>query len=132
MKKVTFFIVVTLAGLFTVNCTSAQTPTKPIPVIQVIQFHSEHRCVTCLKIEKLTKATLAAHFPAISFTLVNADDKKNNKMAEQFEATGTALFLFNPKTGARKNLTDFAFMRAGNEKLFDAELKKYIEDFLKG
>lgn len=132
MKKVTFFIVVTLAGLFTVNNISAQTPTKPTPAIQVIQFHSEHRCVTCLKIEKLTKATLTAHFPAISFTLVNADDKKNNKIAEQFEATGTALFLFNPKTGARKNLTDFAFMRAGNEKLFDAELKKYIEDFLKG
>lgn len=100
--------------------------------IQVIQFHSEHRCVTCLKIEKLTRGTLAANYPAISFFLYNAEDKKNEKIAEQFEASGTALFLYNPKTGKKKNLTAFAFMRAGNEPLFDTELKKFIEEFLKG
>jgi hypothetical protein len=30
--------------------------------MQVIQFHTEHRCATCLKIEELTKKTLASHF----------------------------------------------------------------------
>jgi len=132
MKKIAILVLMSLTGLFTQKSVTAQTPVKPSPAIQVIQFHSEHRCVTCLKIEKLTKITLAAHFPALSLTLVNVEDKKNSKMVEQFEATGTALFLYNPKTGVRKELTDFAFMRAGNEKLFDTELKKFIEEFLKG
>jgi hypothetical protein len=99
--------------------------------IEVIQFHNEHRCETCLKIEKLTRATLAGSFPAIPFSLVNVDDKLNAKKAAQFEAAGTALYLYNPATGKKKELTDFAFMKAGDEKKFEAELKKYIEDFIK-
>ncbi|MFZ1676683.1 MAG: nitrophenyl compound nitroreductase subunit ArsF family protein [Saprospiraceae bacterium] len=100
-------------------------------VIQVIQFHNEHRCATCLKIEELTKKTLADYFPDIPFSLVNVEDKKNKKMTEQFEAFGTSLFLYNPTTGRKKDLTDFAFMNAGDEKKFEAGLKKHIEDFLK-
>lgn len=98
----------------------------------MIQFHSGHRCVTCIKIEKLTRATLAKSYPAVTFTLVNVDDRKNEKKAQQFEASGTALFLYNPKTGKKKDLTEFAFLKAGNESAFDAELKKIIADFIKG
>lgn len=98
--------------------------------IEVIQFHSEHRCMTCNKIENLTRETLK-EFKAIPFSLVNVDDAKNEKKAEQFEATGTALFLYNPKTGKKKDLTDFAFMNAGDEAKFKKELKKEIENFLK-
>jgi phosphoribosylanthranilate isomerase len=97
--------------------------------IEIIQFHSEHRCMTCNKIEKLTRETLK-EFKAIPFSLVNVDDAKNEKKTEQFEATGTALFLYNPKTGKKKDLTDFAFMNAGNEAKFKKELKKEIEKFL--
>ena len=64
-----------------------------VNTIEVIQFHSEHRCITCLKIEKLARATLASNFKSVPFKLVNVDDKRNVKMTEQFEATGTALFL---------------------------------------
>ena len=102
------------------------------PTIEVIQFHSDHRCVTCVLIEKLARKTLANNFPAVPFSLVNVDDKKNAKKAEQFEASGTALFLYDPKTGKKKDLTEFAFLKAGNEIAFDAELKKYIADFIKG
>jgi hypothetical protein len=132
MKKLSIALL-TFATLLISN-SEAQQSTKKVAAstIQVIQFHSEHRCVTCLKIEKLTRITLTNYFPSIPFSLVNVEDKKNKKMAEQFEATGTALYLYNPKTGKKKDLTDFAFMKAGNEKLFDAGLKKHIEEFLKG
>ncbi len=123
------FIALTLSacnGKAQQNNSNTQTST-----IEVIQFHSEHRCMTCLKIEKLTRATLLNNFKLIPFKLVNVDDKNNAKMAEQFEATGTALFLYNPKTGKKKDLTDFAFMRAGDENKFEAELKKHIEEFIK-
>ena len=111
----------------------AQTPktTVAISIIEVIQFHSSHRCMTCLKIEKLTRATLANSFKTLPFRLLNVEEKKNEKVAEQFQATGTALFLFNSKTGKKKDLTEFAFMKAGDEKVFEVELKKQIEDFIK-
>lgn len=136
MKQLSISLFAFVALMIAACITEAQQ-TKPMvasgkPAIEVIQFHSEHRCVTCVLIEKLTRKTLTNNFPAIPFSLVNVEDKKNVKKAEQFEATGTALYLYNPATGKKKDLTDFAFMKAGDEKKFEAELKKYIQDFIKG
>ena len=136
MKKLSIALFAFTAFMFAACNSEAQQSKTTIaaskPAIEVIQFHSEHRCVSCLAIEKFTKKTLADYFPTIPFSLVNVDDKKNAKKAEQFEAAGTALYLYNPATGKKKDLTDFAFMKAGDEKKFEAELKKYIEDFIKG
>ena len=98
--------------------------------IQVIQFHSENRCMTCNKIEALTLETLKS-YPELKFQLINVDDTKNEKIAEQFEATGTALFLYNPTTQNKLNLTEFAFMTAGDEAKFSKELKIEIDKFVK-
>jgi len=132
MKKLCITILA-LIGLifFAIYGKAQQTNQSQINSVQVIQFHSEHRCITCKKIEKLVRSTLANNFPTLSFSLVNVDDKKNEKMAEKFQATGTALYLYNSKTGKKKDLTDFAFMKAGDEKKFEAELKKFIEEFIK-
>ena len=100
--------------------------------IEVIQFHSEHRCVTCNLIEKLTREALIEHFPSTPFKLVNVDDNKNEKIAEEFEATGTALFIYNPKSKKKKDLTDFAFMNAKNKpEDFKKVIKREVEQFLK-
>lgn len=133
MKKIVSTIFVFAIFLFaSPNSTAQQNSNSATASIQVLQFHLEHRCVSCLKIEKFTKATLAKHFPLLSLTLVNVEDKKNEKIAEQFEAAGSALFLYNLKTGKRVNLTQFAFMNVGDQEKFDAGLKKQIDDFLKG
>lgn len=97
--------------------------------LEVIQFHLEHRCMTCNKIEELSRETLKS-YPDIPFSLVNLDDEKNEKKAEQFEAAGTALFVYNPKTGIKKDLTDFAFMNAGDKEKFIEGLKKEIDQFI--
>ena len=97
--------------------------------IQLIQFHTEHRCETCNNIEKLSKETIKGN-EAISFVLYNVDDEKNAKVAEQFEATGTSLYLYNSKTKATKDLTEMAFMYAKNEgDKFKTELQKEISEF---
>jgi phosphoribosylanthranilate isomerase len=133
-KSIFTSLIVTIMLLFTACNSNGQNTKKAVTKtetanIQVIQFHSEHRCMTCNLIEKLTKETLQK-FPAIQFSLVNVDDKKNEKMAEQFEATGTALFLYNPKTGKKKDLTDFAFMNAKSDsKKFKDGLEKEINAF---
>jgi hypothetical protein len=98
--------------------------------VQVLQFHSDHRCKTCLKIESLTGEALKA-FPDVPLRLVNVDDKANAKVAEQFEATGTALVLYDGKRGKKMDLTDFAFMNASNDEKFVSTLKKHLEGFIK-
>lgn len=101
---------------------------RTTPAIEVIQFHSEHRCVTCIKIEELTRETLKS-YPAVAFLLINVDDKKNEKIATQFEAAGTALFLYSPKIKKKQDVSDLAFMNAGDKEKFIKELKKKIEAF---
>lgn len=127
MKSLKFipFLIVVLFTLFT-NVSFAQTTSKS--EVEIIQFHSEHRCVTCLKIEELTKETIKS-YSGISFKLINVDDAKNEKMAEKFEAVGTAVFIYNPKTGKKKDMTDFAFLNAGNKTKFIAGMKKEINQF---
>ena len=121
--------------LFTTYSSEAQTnnpstKTKSEATIEVIQFHSEHRCMTCNKIEVLSREVLR-DYPGIPFLLVNVDDEKNEQKAKAFEAYGTALFLFNPQKGKKVNLTEFAFMNVGNKEKFMDELKKEIDAFLK-
>lgn len=127
-----FFII--LISTCSIQSISAQV-TKPksntsvgADKLELIQFHSEHRCMTCNKIEELARETLKK-YPNIVFKLINVDDEKNEKLAEQFEGTGTALFLYNPKTGKKKELTDFAFMNAMDKNKYIKGLEKEIKMF---
>lgn len=108
----------------------AQTPISEDVVdgLEVIQFHSTHRCMTCLKIEELTRAALPED-GRIPFSLVDVDDPANADMAESFEATGTALFLVHRASGRRQNLTDFAFLNAHDEEGFTNGLVQHIRSF---
>ncbi len=108
----------------------AQKAATPNTNIEVLQFHLQHRCYSCNKIEELTKETLKS-YQGIPFKLYNVEDKKNEKICEQFEASGSALFLYNPKTGRKKDLTSSAFMNVGNPEKFQKELTKQIDDFSK-
>lgn len=130
-KRILLSVFATLMLLLGFNIGNAQTKKATANSktnIEVIQFHSEHRCMTCNKIEDLTKETLIS-YPSIPFSLINVDDKKNAKMATQFEATGTALFLYNTATKKKQELTDMAFMNAGDKVKFIKELKKKLEAF---
>ncbi|MBK8670065.1 MAG: hypothetical protein IPN89_11630 [Saprospiraceae bacterium] len=64
MKSLNFFPFLSIL-LFTLlaNFTFAQTKTQTVnkPGVEIIQFHSEHRCVTCLKIEELTKEAVKSY-----------------------------------------------------------------------
>jgi thioredoxin-related protein len=137
MKK-SFYLLVLATFTLLISCgektKSEQEVTKSATSIeaskiQVIQFHSENRCMTCNKIEALALETLKS-YPELRFQLVNVDDSNNEQLSEQFEATGTALFLYNPSTKEKLDLTEFAFMTAGDETKFETALKKQIEKFM--
>lgn len=132
-KNILVSVVATMMLLFISSNGNAQNAQKvaaktTTTSLEVIQFHSEHRCMTCNKIEELSRETLKS-FTNVPFKLVNVDDSKNEKLAEQFQATGTSLYLYNSKTKKIKNLTDFAFSNAFDKNRFVTGLKKEINAF---
>jgi hypothetical protein len=108
---------------------------QTVSKIEVIDFHSTHRCMTCNAIEANTKYTLDTYFveelkdDKITFQVINVDEKENEKIAEKFEAAGTALFLNVISNGKEKkiDLTDFAFLNGTNQEKFSKGLKSKIE-----
>lgn len=103
--------------------------------IEVIDFHSTHRCMTCNAIEANTKYTLETYFSdelaseKITFQTINVDEEANVKTAEKFEATGTGLFLNVIVNGEETpiDLTIFAFSSGNNQEEFSSELKSKLE-----
>jgi thiol-disulfide isomerase/thioredoxin len=108
------------------------TTTYDTNTIEVIDFYGTHRCVTCKAIEASTKYTVETYFtnePKVIFKTVNVDDDSNYKLAEKFEASGTALFLNVIKDGMETHidLTDFGFSKGKDQEVFAKELKNKIE-----
>ena len=143
MKTIKFFTVLAISLLLTScngqNKTNTTSLDKSISKIEVLDFHSTHRCMTCNAIEANTKYTLNTYFAKelkdakITFQVINVDKKENEKIAEKFEASGTALILNVIKNGkeTQLNLTDFAFMNGNDQEVFSKELKSKIDTELK-
>ena len=143
MKAIKFFTVLAL-GLILTSC-NGQDKSKTtslddsVSKIEVLDFHTTHRCMTCNAIEANTKYTLATYFAKelkdhkITFQVINVDEEENEKIAEKFEASGTSLFLNVIKNGKETqiNLTDFAFMNGNDQETFSKELKTKIDRELK-
>ncbi len=96
--------------------------------IEIIQFHSEHRCQTCLEIEALTKEAILP-YKGILFRLINVDDSNNKAISYEFRTAGTSLFIYDPVQGKKLDLTDFAFMNASDKDKFVRGLQKEIDNF---
>lgn len=140
MKKFTILSILAISLLF-VSCKgkaqkNQTTSTSTTNKIEVIDFYGTHRCVTCKAIEACAKYTVDTYFadePKVIFKTVNVDDDANYKIAENFEATGTALFLNVIKDGKETHidLTDFGFSKGREQEEFSKELKIKIENELK-
>ena len=142
-KTIKFFTVLAISLMFT-SCNSqdkkqSTSVDDSISKIEVFDFHSTHRCMTCNAIEANTKYTLDTYFAKelkadkITFQVINVDEKENEKIAEKFEASGTALILNVIKNGkeTKIDLTEFAFMNGNDQETFSKELKSKIDTELK-
>lgn len=107
--------------------------------LEVYCFHGTRQCETCKNMKANTKKTLDTYFASqlkdssIVFLIVDVDDEKNEKLAEKFQATGTALMINKVINGKDSivDWSDFAFEKANNESEFIPELKTKIESTLK-
>lgn len=139
----TVFIVMSALFLFACGQSNEKknNPVKTEEIrdhIAVLDFHTDHRCESCITIEKLTQETLNAYFKnelkdsTITFSLINVDAAENKEMAEEYEAFGTSLMISVFKNGEEDvlDLTEWAFEAIhGND--FKAELKKELAIALK-
>lgn len=143
MKTIKFFTVLAISLILT-SCNNPEKKQlnaidQSVSKIEVLDFHSTHRCMTCNAIETNTKYTLETYFTqelknnTITFQVINVDEKVNEKIAEKFEASGTSLFLNIIKNGqeTKIDLTEFAFMNGNDKEVFSKELKTKIDAELK-
>lgn len=132
MKKILLAAILVIATF----AVSAQKTTK----LKIIYFHSERRCPTCISIEDNTKKTLNTYFAkevkeaTIVFQSINAEEDKNQKLVEKYEADGSSLYLtkINGSKEKTTDFTNFAFSYSRNQpEKFIAGLKAEIEKNLK-
>ena len=117
--------------------TDEKKSTDKSSVVQVIDFHTTHRCVTCKAIEKQAFDALNNHFKSelddgtITFQTINVDDESNYVIAEEFEASGTALFIniVSNGTSTKVDLTQFGFMNATSDD--DSFEKGFVDEINK-
>ena len=139
LKKVT----VLLISIFCFSCTGkAQNSISKQEVkentIEVFDFHTTNRCITCKAIEANTQYTLETYFAEelengkITFKVVNIDDDENYELAKKFKASGTSLFInvVNPEKEKQVDLTAFAFTYGKKKDVFSEKLKNKIEKYL--
>ena len=150
MKKFVLIIIMVTA-LFTACNNSEPKPEKEITNIEtstsvtkqnrleIYCFHGTRQCETCKNMKANTKTALDNHFAAqlkdssIVFSIVDVDDAKNEKLAEKFQATGTALMINKVVNGKDSIIdwSDFAFEKANDNEIFISELKTKIDAVLK-
>jgi len=144
MSKTIKFLSVLVISLVLTSCNNQnknkdKTLDETISKIEVLDFHSTHRCMTCNAIEANTKYTLNTYFSKelkdneVTFQVINVDEKENENLAEKFEASGTSLFLnvIIKGKGTKLDLTEFAFMNGNDQDTFSKELKVKIDTELK-
>ena len=137
MKKILFLVLVLVAGM-----TSFAQDTKPITdktKLLVYYFHITNRCHTCTTIEATTRKVLLANFQEelnkgiIVFNTFNVDSTENEAMCKKYDAYGATLALTKLKDGKEKivDMSNFAFSKINNEKLFTEGLTQKIKELIK-
>lgn len=143
MKQLFILLPLWTLFLFTSCRSEAQSTSTTARVgttdrLEVLYFHSEHRCKTCNQIELMTRRVLEQHYSAqlktgrIVFAVYNADDPKNEAIVQKFLAFGSSLYLNKRSQGkeSKMDLTEFAFVNAFNEELFTTKLRSFINSQL--
>lgn len=147
----TLFLILSVSFLFTAcNNSNPKTENETANVetttsiakqnrVEVYCFHGTRQCETCKNMKANTKKTLDKYFAtqlkdsSIVFSIIDVDDEKNEKLAEKFQATGTALMI-NKVVNGKDSITDwsdFAFEKANDNEIFISELKTMIDAALK-
>jgi hypothetical protein len=129
----------------------AKAETSPVPAeaartapaerpatVFVTYFHTTARCVSCLKIEDLTNATMAERFAApiaekrVVWRSVNLDEPANAHFAKDYDLYTKSVVVSEVKGGFEvrwKNL-DQVWHLLGNPESFQSYVEREVQAFL--
>lgn len=149
MKQLILILTIAI-GLLTACNSATKVENEPAKVettisvakqnrIEVYCFHGTRQCETCKNMKANTKTALDKYFASqlkdssIVFSIIDVDDEKYEKLAEKFQATGTALMINKVVNGKDSIIdwSDFAFEKANDNEVFISELKTMIDAVLK-
>jgi len=126
-------------GELLLNANEVATTHIKLNRLEIYCFHGTRQCETCKNMKTNTKAALDIYFSeqlkdsSILFYIIDVDDQSNEKLAEKFQASGTALMVNKVVNGEDSILdwSDFAFEKANESEVFIPEIRMKIETVLK-
>lgn len=116
----------------------SSAPAEPASTVVVTYFHTTARCVSCLKIEDLTNATMAERFAApiaekrVVWRSVNLDEPANAHYAKDYALHTKSVVVSEVKGGFEvrwKNL-DRVWHLLGDPESFQSYVEKEVQGFL--
>ncbi len=109
--------------------------------VDVIYFHVNQRCPTCLCFEKQVNHVIEAYFSdeidsgKLTYKVLNAQQEQNTDIARKYGAVGSQLFI-NKVVNGQDNITDIQDIWNWNCRYntpnFDRNVRSVIEDSLTG
>lgn len=151
MKRMIIALVAAVVSAVTVSAcngvnASNETSTTEVAApksdskVEVIYFHGKQRCMTCMAIEKETKALMDGELAEqvksgkVQLRVVDFSTDEGKAIAKKYKVTFSSLFVVtNPgKNEKAEDLTRFAFANArSNPEAFRKELKNKVMNGIK-
>ena len=121
---------------------SAQ-PTKnfnnTVDRVEVIHFHGNQQCTSCIAVGDLADATVKEHFPVelasgkVSFRHINYGDPANQAIASEYGVTGSSLWITSYDANGVHRLQDMdVWYLTGDKEEYKAYLARTIANRLNG
>ncbi len=116
----------------------APTPAESSSTVVVTYFHTTARCLSCLKIEELTNATMTMHFAGplaekkVLWRLVNTDEPPNAHYVKDYGLYTKSVVVSELKDGKEvrwKNL-DRVWQLLGSPDAFQSYVEREVRAFL--
>lgn len=132
IKKYLFIGLITVSVVACTNNTPAETQeaetvkseveqeaanVEQTAIVEVYNFHGDRRCRTCKAVGNVAQQVVDSIYKdnaAIAFQDINIDKPENAELADEFQATGSGLYLrYNVADSVIiEDVTEFAFMNA--------------------
>ena len=138
MKKYFVFLTIALLSINLGSCSnskangdekkSSEVSSVIAQTIQILYFHGDRRCPTCIKVGEVSQNLIITKYAANSvvvFKDVNIDKDENKAIAEKYQITGSSLII--DVNGEVTNITVDAFKYARTE---PAKLETIITDII--
>lgn len=138
MKKYFAIVAIALLSITFGSCSNsnAKSDEKKLPeastkvdqTIQILYFHGNRRCPTCIKVGEVSLNLFNAKYSSnalVSYKDINIDNDENKAIAEKYQVTGSSLLV--DVNGEVKNITVDAFKYARTEPV---KLETIITDII--